>query len=159
MRYKKSIKGIKSGGDVQYIAYTSVEGQLLNVLQKVKTLNMPELQKTVICYRNQECSMVLSQILAENHIQHYVISGYHAYSHELYRHIIDILFILSRPRDTYAQLNLYKILPIKREAVQQILKYDNRRIGLVMMWRRRILLRLIMGSTLHSEISRSVYLC
>lgn len=124
MRYKKSIKGIKSGGDVQYIAYTSVEGQLLNVLQKVKTLNMPELQKTVICYRNQECSMVLSQILAENHIQHYVISGYHAYSHELYRHIIDILFILSRPRDTYAQLNLYKILPIKREAVQQILKYD-----------------------------------
>ena len=68
--------------------------------------------------------MLLSQILAENQIPHYVISGYHAYSHELYRHIIDILFILSRPRDTYAQLNLYKVLPIKREAMQNILHYD-----------------------------------
>lgn len=124
LRYKKSIKGIKDGGEVKYIAYNSVEGQLLNVLQKVKTYDMQELRNTVICYRNQECSMLLSQILAENQIPHYVISGYHAYSHELYRHIIDILFILSRPRDTYAQLNLYKVLPIKREAMQNILHYD-----------------------------------
>ena len=123
-RYKKSIKGIKDGGEVKYIAYNSVEGQLLNVLQKVKTYSMQELHNTVICYRNQECSMILSQILAENQVPHYVISGYHAYSHELYRHIIDILFILSRPRDTYAQLNLYKVLPIKREAMQNILHYD-----------------------------------
>ena len=124
MRYQKSIKAIKDGGEIQYVSYTSAEGQLLNVLQKVKQFSTRDIQNTVICYRNQECSMILSQILAENQIPHYVISGYHAYSHELYRHIIDILFILSRPRDTYAQLNIYKILPIKKEAVQNILHYD-----------------------------------
>ena len=124
MRYSKNINGIKPGGTVKFVPYNSIDGEIFNIINVLKKYSVNDLQSTVICYRNQESSIILSQLLSENAIPHNIISGYHAYSHELYRHVLDILLLLSRPMDMYAQLNLYKILPIKKEAIMDILGYN-----------------------------------
>ena len=124
MRYQKSINVVKEGGSVEYVPYLTTEGQMLNVIGRIKDYNMEQLQETVIAFREKEGSRLLTQLLAENRIPHYVISGYTAYSHELYRHMLDVLTLLWRPFDRYAQLNLYKILPVDRKALYDILQYD-----------------------------------
>ena len=126
MRYQKQLGAVREGGDIYYIPYLTTEGQLLNVIGKIKDFSITQMQKTVICCREKEGSQLLTQLLAENRIPHHVISGYHAYSHELYRHLLDVLYVLYRPLDSQVQLNLYKILPVTKDALFEILQYDDK---------------------------------
>lgn len=103
------------------------QGQLLNVIGKLKEMDIRELQETVACCREREGSQILTQLLAENRIAHHVISGYQAYSHELYRHMMDVLYVLYRPMDAQVQLNLYKVLPVMKEALYEILQYNEKK--------------------------------
>lgn len=127
MRYKKRIGVVREGGDIQYVPYLTTEGQLLNVIGKLKEMDIRELQETVACCREREGSQILTQLLAENRIAHHVISGYQAYSHELYRHMMDVLYVLYRPMDAQVQLNLYKVLPVMKEALYEILQYNEKK--------------------------------
>lgn len=124
LRFDKEIKSVLPGGNVVYDSYATTEGQAYKILQQLKDYTYEELINTVVAVRNKEESIILTQLLADNQIPFHVISGYHAYTHELYRHLMDALYILQRPYDLYAQLNLYKILPIKKEEIASILGYD-----------------------------------
>ena len=124
LRFDKQLKCVKDGGNVEYIPYNTVEGQALNVIDKLSSYSRTELHSTVVCTRDKEGTILIAQELAEHNIPFHVISGYHAYTHELYRHVTDVLNVLDRPMDMYAQLNLYKVLPVKREQLYSILMYD-----------------------------------
>lgn len=123
-RFDKNILSTREGGNVELIPYHSIEGQILNVVSRVKEYNRAELNDTVICVRDKILTMYVAQELCDNGITCHVSKGYHAYSHELYRHVLDVLRILERPKDMYLQLNLYKCLPIKKDELYNILKYD-----------------------------------
>lgn len=127
LRFEKELGYVKEGGDVSYVPYNTINGQCINIINKLNSYCKSELNETVIAAREKENLVLLTQILEENNIPHYVISGYHAFSHELYRHIIDVLLILYRPLDPFCQLNLYKVLPIKRDDLWAILKYDSKK--------------------------------
>lgn len=124
LRFSKKILSVRDGGKIQLIPYNSIEGQILNVMSKIEKYDKDELQSTVICTRDKKSTMLLTQELADRDIPCYVTKGYHPYSHEIYRHVMDVLKILARPMDNYAQLNLYKALPIKRDELYNLLKYD-----------------------------------
>lgn len=124
LRFSKKIRPVKEGGKLQLIPYNSIEGQILNVVNKIEKYDKEALHSTVICTRDQKSTMLISQELSDRNIPCYVTKGYHPYSHELYRHVMDVLKILARPMDNYAQLNLYKALPIKRDELYNLLKYD-----------------------------------
>lgn len=124
-RFDKNLLSTRKGGKVECNAYNSIEGQVYSVLAKLKGYSRAELNDTVICTRDKLQTMYLAQELCDNGITCHVSKGYHAYSHELYRHVLDVLRLLERPKDMYLQLNLYKCLPIKKDELNNILKYDS----------------------------------
>ncbi|WP_394862075.1 ATP-dependent helicase [Paraclostridium bifermentans] len=125
LRFDKSIKSIKPDGNVDFIPYNTDEGQLINLCNKLKTLSKKELENTCICYRNKKSSLMLSDKLVECGIDFNIISGYKPFSHELYRHVTDILDMLYRPYDREYVKNMYKILPyIKKGEFHKAIGYD-----------------------------------
>lgn len=127
LRFDKEILSVKEGGNVSFLPYNTLEGQLLNLLEHIDSLEYREQCNTVICTREKEGTLLLTQLLAENNIAFNVISGYNPYTHELYRHVMDVMEILYRPMDQYAQLNLYKALPIKKNELMEILRFNVKR--------------------------------
>lgn len=124
LRYNKQIRGIKDGGLVEYIPFTSVESENISVLNKVASLSQADLADSVICYRERVSSIMISELLEENRIPFNVIGGYGAFSHELYRHVIQVLNLLELPMDPFCLLNLYKCTPMKKQQVYDALGYD-----------------------------------
>lgn len=127
LRYKKQMRGVKPDGVVEYIPYNSVESENLNVFSRIKTLSEPQLNDSVVCYRERISSIMLTELLEESKIPFHVISGYGAFSHELYSHVIHVLNLLESPLDSYCLLNLYKCTPMKKSQVQQALGFDPER--------------------------------
>lgn len=124
LRYNKRIHGIKDGGLVEYIPYTSVESENINVLSKISQLSQGDLADSVVCYRERVSSLMITELLEENRIPFNVIGGYGAFSHELYRHVIQVLNLLELPMDPFCLLNLYKCTPMKKQQVYDALGYD-----------------------------------
>ena len=124
LRYKKQMRGVKPGGVVEYVPYNSVESENLNVFSKIRALSEAELDDSVVCYRERVSSIMLAELLEENKIPFHVISGYGAFSHELYAHVIHVLNLLESPLDPYCLLNLYKCTPMKKSQVQQALGFN-----------------------------------
>lgn len=124
IRYDKQIVGLKDGGNVEFIPFTSVEGEHLKLISMIKQLNFDEMDNSVICYRDRNSSIMLTEMLAEEDIPFHVISGYGAYSHILYKDMIEVLNALESPFDKNLSISLYKVLPVKKEKMFSVLGYD-----------------------------------
>lgn len=83
-----------------------------------------EVEDTVICYRDKLSSLLLTQQLEKRDIPFNVLSGYQVFSHELYKHIDDVMNVIYRPYDRFSLLNLYKILPLTKAEVYKVLGYN-----------------------------------
>lgn len=119
MRFNKSLDCTRKGGDVIAVPYTSQTEQLNNIVSRLSYG-----KKVVVASRDKLDLLLVTQELERKGVPHYVISGYHPYSHELYRHVTDVLLLLYRPFDPYCHLALYKVLPIKQSDLCEVLGYD-----------------------------------
>lgn len=124
LRFDKEILSIKKGGSVELVKYAQQQGEYFNVLKRIKKMSDEELFSTVIAYREKDTSAIFIEYLANADIPFYVISGYKPYSHELYKHLFNVLNILEMPGDSTCLLNLYKVLPISKAEVYRILDYN-----------------------------------
>ena len=124
LRFEKEIKGVKDGGDVKFIPYLTQKGEYLNIIKSLKKYDNDELSSTVIAYREKDTSAIFIEYLANADIPFYVISGYKPYSHELYKHLINILDLMQMPADSNSLLNLYKVLPISKNENYSLLDYN-----------------------------------
>ena len=127
LRFNKSIGSIVPGGELEYVPYSTQDGQLINLCNRIKKLPVSELEETIICYRNKKSSMILSDMLERLKIPFNVISGYQPFDHELFRHVFDVLNILFRPYDREYVINLYKVLPIGKNELFELLGYDGKK--------------------------------
>lgn len=124
LRFEKEIKGVKDGGDVKFIPYLTQKGEYLNIIKSLKKYDSDKLSSTVIAYREKDTSAIFIEYLANADIPFYVISGYKPYSHELYKHLINILDLMQMPADSNSLLNLYKVLPISKNENYSLLDYN-----------------------------------
>ena len=114
MRFDKQIIGQKPGGTIRLVPYNSEESQIISVVKELKKLSADELNETVICYRNINCSQLLTDVLAEENIPMNCIKACQPYSHELYSHFMGVLTALEMPCDRQAYKCLWKVLPVKK---------------------------------------------
>lgn len=125
LRYKKRMHCIKPDGVIEYIPYTSIEGENLSLLNKIKALPESILDDSVICYRERVSSIMIAEMLEEQKIPFNVIGGFGAFSHELYHHVIHVLNLLESPLDPFSLLNLYKCTPLKKAQVHEALGFNS----------------------------------
>lgn len=124
LRFNKDIECVKEGGTVEYIPYNTREGQIIKILNTLENMPQSEVEDTVICYRDKLSSLLLTQQLEKRDIPFNVLSGYQVFSHELYKHIDDVMNVIYRPYDRFSLLNLYKILPLTKAEVYKVLGYN-----------------------------------
>ena len=124
LRFDKNIVGVKDGGNIEYIPYSTTEGQIINVVNRIKSLSNEEQENTLICFRENSSSALLTDLLEEEGVIFHTIKGYAPLSHELYNHFISVLNILEMPYDREVLLNLYKVLPCSKSALFEVLGYD-----------------------------------
>lgn len=118
LRFDKKLNGIRTGGLVQYIPYSMVVGENIQVLDQLKKFTTDELYDTIVCYREKNSSIMLSEMLESNGIPFNVLSGYAPFTHPLFRDIVAVMDALESPLDRKCMLNLYKVLPITKEQMQ-----------------------------------------
>lgn len=123
-RFDTKLVGTKDGGKIETISYNTITGQILNVKSRLKQLSAGELQKTVCCFREQKCAQLLIDILEEENIPFHSLQAAQPFSHELYRHVFDILNALEMPYSREAALNLYKVLPCSRKEMCEVFSYN-----------------------------------
>ena len=126
LRFEKDMIGVRPGGKIDFVPYNSIEGENISVVNDIKSLSEEERYDSVVCYRERESSILLSEMLEDAKIQFYTIGGHPAFSHELYRHIVSVLDLLESPMGEYNQLNLYKVLPVKKSDVFAAMNYDSK---------------------------------
>lgn len=124
LRFNKDIECVKEGGTVEYIPYNTREGQIIKIINRLENMSQSEVEDTVICYRDKLSSLLLTQQLEKRDIPFNVLSGYQVFSHELYKHIDDVMNVIYRPYDRFSLLNLYKILPLTKSEVYKVLGYN-----------------------------------
>lgn len=116
LRYNKIMNCKKSGGIMEMIPYNNHESQIYRIIRQLKELPREELDETCICFRNRKSCSILADLLAKNNIPFHAIGGMNAYSHELFKHVMDILDMLKYSYRREYALNLYKILPFVKKA-------------------------------------------
>lgn len=124
LRFDKQIVGSKPGGSVSFIPYNTAEGQISNLVAKLSQLPEDDLYDTVVCYRERDCSLLLTEMLEEKRIPFNSLQGSEPFQHELYRHVFSVIEALEMPYDREASLNLYKVLPCTRTQLCGVLGYD-----------------------------------
>lgn len=124
LRFNKKLLGMKDGGEVSYVPYNSMTGQLISVVKQLKKMPEAELCKTVVCYRNTANSMLLVDMLEEANIPFNVLSGYRPFTHELYKHVFSIMDLLEQPFDRALMINLYKVLPCSRTQIYSVFGFN-----------------------------------
>ena len=145
LRFSKEIKSVKSGGNVELIKYTKQQGEYFNLLNKIKKMESNYLANTVITYREKDTSAIFIDYLANADIPFYVISGYQPFSHELYKHLFNVLDLMMMPGDSLCLLNLYKVLPIKKAENYKLLDYDPRTFSFGQNYKRNIFQKIDYG--------------
>lgn len=121
LRFPKIISAARKGGVIKYEPYVNADRQLEKIVDHLTHLTENELDETMIGYRDKVSSLKLSYMLDKANIPYYVLSGYNSLSHELYKHIIDVLNIIYYPLDNEYLANLYKCTPLTREDVKKVL--------------------------------------
>lgn len=124
LRFDKDMFSTKAGGNVEYRKYYSQVGQLINIVNELKDMPLKDLDDTIICYREKSSSLRLTSMLEEHGLPFYVISGFSPYSHELYKHLIGVLDLMSLARDREYLVNLYKITELSKAECQKVINYD-----------------------------------
>lgn len=124
-RFDKEIRSIREGGKIDLVPYSSQDGQIINVVKALKQMTDEELENTVVCYRDRKSSMRLTSLLEKDNIAFNVLSGESPFSHELYEHVINVLDMLYYARDIFYHTNMYKVLPLKRKEIDEIIGYDS----------------------------------
>jgi len=124
LRFNKRLVGTKDGGSVEAVPYNTAEGQVLNIIGRLKQMTPDGRQDTVCCYRDNKNALMLIDMLEGAGIPFYSIQGTKPFSHELYRHVMDVLDALELPYSREASLNLYKVLPCSRKQICDAMGYD-----------------------------------
>ena len=145
LRFSKEIQSVKKGGNVELIKYTKQQGEYFNLLNKIKKKEQTTLASTVIAYREKDTSAIFIDYLANADIPFYVISGYQPFSHELYKHLFNVLDLMLMPGDSLCLLNLYKVLPIKKAENYKLLDYDPRTFSFGPKYQRNIFQKIDYG--------------
>ena len=145
LRFSKEIQSVKDGGNVELIKYTKQQGEYFNLLHKIKKMDQKSLASTVIAYREKDTSAIFIDYLANADIPFYVISGYQPFSHELYKHLFNVLDLMLMPGDSLCLLNLYKVLPIKKAENYKLLDYDPRTFSFGPKYKRSIFQKIDYG--------------
>ncbi len=109
---------------MSFIPYNTAEGQISNLVAKLSQLPGDDLYDTVVCYRERDCSLLLTEMLEEKRIPFNSLQGSEPFQHELYRHVFSVIEALEMPYDREASLNLYKVLPCTRAQLCGVLGYD-----------------------------------
>lgn len=123
-RFNKRIVPVRGEGEIELIPYSSEEGQIMNIVQRIERMSLDERQNVAICYRDKIYSTLLTEMLESKGIAFHILSGYEPFSHELFGHVIDVLDMLYDPADRQGHLNLYKVLPITKLDLYDVLGYD-----------------------------------
>jgi len=121
-RFVKDIKGCKPDGEIELVPYKSLQGEIGNMINYLKTLDPRE--SCTICYRNNYISYAVSWELMLNDIDFHINSGFSAFQYELFGHLIDIYNILESPYEPELAINLYKVLPVKRKQVYDVFGFN-----------------------------------
>ncbi len=124
LRYTKKILAVNEGGTVNMVGYDSDDGQLLRVVKELEAMTNEERANTVVAYRDKVFSSKLVDLLEERKIPFHTISGYAPFSHRLYRVVQQVMNILYDPLNIRSHVNLYKVLPIKKDDLYKIIGYD-----------------------------------
>ena len=124
LRFGKQIVGQKKGGTITCTPYNSMESQVIKIVQDITALPVSEQEKSVICYRNVECSMLISEILAEQEIPINCVKAFRPYEHELYTHVLQVMNALEMPCDRAVYKNLWKVLPCKKTEFFESIGYN-----------------------------------
>lgn len=124
LRFNKEIIGKKTGGKIKTVAYNTLEGQVLKLVDSIKALPIEEQNSTVVCYREAKCSFLASEILADAGISINCLRSSRPYTHELYQHVIGIYRALELPMDRGVYKNLWKVLPCKKTEFFAAIEYD-----------------------------------
>lgn len=124
LRFSKEIKNVKPDGNVELIRYSNQQGEYFNLLKRLMKMKTDELFSTVVAYREKDTSAIFIEYLANADIPFYVLSGYTPYSHELYKHLFNVLSLMESPGDSICLLNLYKVLPISKAENYKLLDYN-----------------------------------
>jgi DNA helicase-2/ATP-dependent DNA helicase PcrA len=123
-RFGKKITSVKDGGKVELFPYNTPEGQLERLVGIIESMSVEERLDTVICYRDKVYSVLLSEMLEARGIAFNTLSGYSPFSHELYKHVTDVLDLLYDPAEQHSHLCLHKVLPIKSKDLFEILQWS-----------------------------------
>lgn len=118
-RFDKEIFTKKSGGDIELISYSSLQGQMETIAKKLRGMSRQEMASTMISYRNVANSTLLVEFLEENKIPFNLLRGVDIFGYELYRHMFNILDMLAKPYDEMLQVNLFKVTPIRRTEIEE----------------------------------------
>ena len=126
LRYRKTIKAKNEEGVVELKPYISKQGQLINITRELSALTNEQLRETVICYRDRYSSMAVASMLEEKGIPYYILSGYNAFSHELFNHVADVLDMLYFSTRQMDMVALYKCTPARKEQVSSAIGFNSR---------------------------------
>ena len=124
LRFDKKIIGNKQGGVISAIPYRTLDGQITKVVNELQKLSPDDLNSTVICYRDSKYSLLISDMLIEAGIPLYCIRSYAPYSHELFKHLIEVFTALESPMDRSNYKCLWKVLPCKKQEFFEAIHYN-----------------------------------
>lgn len=124
LRFDKNIHGTRKGGSVKFLPYNTLEGQAIKLIAALKELSVDELNRTVVCYRNINDSVLITDMLSEAKIPINCLRSSMPYSHELYKHLLDIYLALEMPKDRQVYKNLWKVLPCKKAEFFEAIGYN-----------------------------------
>lgn len=123
-RFPKKMHALKGKGEIYFKPYNDRLGQFMSIVKELKTFSSEELSDSVISYREKSPSVVISNLLYEADIPFYINSGNGPFDYPLLKHVLGVMYALQYPDNKENLLNLYKVLPITRKELAEVLNYD-----------------------------------
>lgn len=123
-RFPKIIEGVRGPGVIDFRGYNDRMGQFLSIVNLVKEKEHKERNSMVIAYRNRNSSIMLSYLLYESGVPFHVSSGVRPLDFPLFSRVMDVMKALQDGKTKSKLLDLYKVLPITRQEVEEALGYN-----------------------------------
>ena len=123
-RYEKKMLGIKGPGNIYFNAYNDRTSQYISISRLIRDMKDEDRNNCVIGYRESTSSLALSILMYNNNQPFYVSKGYGPFDYGLFNYLISILNALSSYNSKRKLLHLYKVLPVTKKEMDDVLKYD-----------------------------------